>query len=398
MATLADIRNLISDAREGTGRFFRQEGSSWMSNLRDATLVGAGGVSAGTSADILRKQLKHIKQYNPTIVSASPNKAHPKSVLKLLSKLRDGDVMISGEAPGLTKAKKLSVAIGDMFGDMFGGSMGGFDDHAAVITKELKGGLRTLVPTHILDNPKGRRTPWVPAGSKGVKNFMAGKHSGKHLLGDPIKRYRLAQAQAKKPLTASQLNKILRTELINTREDLLSLAHKREAVPFSILRPKEYDRAKTHKYLREVGNTTFSYPDMIQSAVQRRFMPRWATDLLEKARTKLRPGASQQGASCAGGVCKAIMGKGTYNLPSDIRQMKEFDTVMDVLPEHALKRMGGTPKNLAPVRKIMRRGAFGTSIPGMLGGLGLLGLGTYGAMNRGGTGVHTVRNILEKRD
>jgi hypothetical protein len=278
--------------------------------------------------------------------------------------------------------------------------MGGFDDHAAVITKEPKavgsGGLRSVVPTQILDKPKGRRTPWVPAANKARKT-IASQKGRKKFFRDPIKtikqiygRYQLAQAQAKKGLTADQLNKTLMTNTVSTYDDLLNMAHKTTPlnaipegpVPFSILRPKEYDRAKTHKYLREVGNTTFSPLDTAQAATQRRFAPRWATDLLEKVRTKLRPGASQQGTNCAGGVCKALTGKGTYNLPSDLRQMKEFDTVMDVLPEHALKRMGGTPKNLAPVRKIMRRGAFGASVPGLLGGLGLTGLGMYGAMNR----------------
>lgn len=40
MATLTDVRNLLSDAREGKGRFFRQEDPSWMSNLSSDVQAG----------------------------------------------------------------------------------------------------------------------------------------------------------------------------------------------------------------------------------------------------------------------------------------------------------------------------------------------------------------------
>ena len=410
-------------ADEGSSGFL----ATLLRNLRDVSLVGAGGVSAGTAGDFLRRQLKYIKQYNPTIVSASPDRFAPKSVLRhVLPKLREGDVLVHGDMPidvkevarqkhllklrkelnrqlraagGTPKptpmsaiklnAQKLVRAITDMGS----GGMGGFDEHAKIFTRPKRHGiqsygpLRSVTPTVIPDNPKGRRTPWVPAAERARKN-VATRKGRRQLFRDPVEavkrvygRYRLAQAQARKPVTQPQLNKLL-SDTVAGSDELLDLASKKEPMPFSIMRPKEYSQQKAHKYMRQVANTTVDNADTWQAAVQRRLMPRWASDLIEKVRTKIRPGASQQGTNCAGGVCKAILGKGTYNLPSDFRQMKEFETVMDVMPENALKRMGGTPKNLEPVRKIMRRGAFRGSLPGLLGGLGLMGLGTYGAMKR----------------
>jgi len=405
-------------ADEGSSGFL----ATLLRNLRDASLVGAGGVSAGTAGDFLRKQLKHIKQYNPTIVSASPDRSHTKSVLRrILPMLREGDVLVHGDmpidvkdvarqkelqkqlkslnsqiraaggevpkrAPGAA-IKRTAERIARYVTDLGSGGMGGFDEHAKIFTRPKTRGIKSygplisVTPTHVPDNPRGRRTPWVPAAEKARKNLMSGRRTRRHLVGDPIKRYRLAQAAARKPISQNKLNALLK-DTATASDELLDFASKKEPIPFSIMRPKEYSQRQAHQYLRQVANTTFDTADTWQAALQRRLMPRWASDLIEKVRTKIRPGASQQGTNCAGGVCKAILGKGAYNLPSDLRHMKEFDTVVDVMPENVLKRMGGTAKNLDPVRKIMRRGAFRGSLPGVLGGLGLMGLGAYGAMKR----------------
>ena len=321
--------------------------------------------------------------------------ARQKHLLKLRKEL-NRQLRAAGGKPKSTpmsaiklKAEKLVQGVRDMGS----GGMGGFDEHAKIFTRpkipgtQSYGPLISVTPTHIPDNPTGRRTPWVPAAAKARKN-VATRKGRRQFFRDPVKsvkriydRYRLAQAQARKPVSQDQLNKLLRGT-IEGSDELLDLASKDRPLPFSIMRPKKYSQRQAHQFMRQVANTTVDNPDNWQAALQRRLMPRWASDLIEKVRTKIRPGASQQGTNCAGGVCKAILGKGAYNLPSDFRQMKEFDTVVDVMPENVLKRMGGTPKNLDPVRKIMRRGAFRGSLPGMLGGLGLMGLGAYGAMKR----------------
>ena len=82
--------NLSNDTAPPMKKGGADEGSSGflatlLRNLRDASLVGAGGVSAGTAGNFLRRQLKHIKQYDPTIVSASPNRFACKERLETYS-------------------------------------------------------------------------------------------------------------------------------------------------------------------------------------------------------------------------------------------------------------------------------------------------------------------------
>lgn len=453
---------LKGGADEGSGGFL-----SGLVKALSMLGVGAGGISAGTSADFLRRQLKYIKQYNPTVVTSGTTNPWYAGTARerVMPLIREGDVLVYGDSlrspdaaglrgtrPGLTQrmlakpGAKMTIKNRTALGqkkqnilkeiedidrraaqqvrknvrvknmrDLLSGGMGGFDEHSELITRSSKyprDPLRSVLATNVAVNPAARRSPGVAMAIRGLTEFPkkylhniasakkkgtsggraalpAFRRAWSGVLGDQFQqRRRFVDPAAKGSLTTSQLDDVLhqtykqgprgRTQGSMPMWQRLTVMG-REPTPFSILRPKNYSQTKAHKYLKQVGNTTFAMPDTIQSVGLRRLMPRWATDLVEKIRNKVSPGASQAGAQCAGGVCKAVTGKGAYNLPSDLRHMKEFETVGDFIPQSALKQTGATRKNLEPLRKLMRTGAFKASLPGLIGGLGLAGLGMYGA-------------------
>tara|TARA_B100000745_G_scaffold300554_1_gene255230 strand:+ start:17096 stop:20380 length:3285 start_codon:yes stop_codon:yes gene_type:complete len=353
-------------------------------DVRDVGLVGAGGVSAGGSANFLRKQLKHVKNYNPTVVTPGAG------LKKVLSLLREGDVVIQGDAPS-------SRVTGSLVRDMFGGGMGGFDEHAQILTKPVRDPkgrgtapkLRAVYTGAVVGSPKARRSRLQAAGGLALKrlrkSFAPGKafNLGKKYLnhyGDPEFG----------SISPERLDKALRSpkETFKAWEHLDDMARVAAdpsdgPLPFSILRAKDTpSQAKVHKGLQQLGNTTFSGLDTAQSAVQRRLLPNWVSALHEKLTGKPRGASSFQGTNCAGGVCKVLTGKGGYRLPSDLRHMKEFKTVGDYIPETVLKRYGATAKNLEPLKRVMRRGSFKAAIPGLLLGSALATVGAGGGFYR----------------
>lgn len=353
-------------------------------DVRDVGLVGAGGVSAGGSANFLRKQLKHVKNYNPTVVTPGAG------LKKVLSLLREGDVVIQGDAPS-------SRVTGGLVRDMFSGGMGGFDEHAQILTKPVRDPkgrgiapkLRAVYTGEVVGSPRARRSSLQAAGGLALKRlrksfapgkaFNLGKKHFNH-YGDPEFG----------SISPERLDKALRSpkETFKAWEHLDDMARVAAdpsdgPLPFSILRAKDTpSQAKVHKGLQRLGNTTFSGLDTAQSAVQRRLFPNWVSALHEKLTGKPRNASSFQGANCAGGVCNVLTGKGGYRLPSDLRHMKEFKTVGDYIPETALKRYGATAKNLEPLKRVMRRGSFKAAIPGLLLGAGFATTGAGGGFYR----------------
>jgi len=240
----------------------------------------------------------------------------------------------------------------------------------------------------------------------------------------------VAQEILRGGLTKKELNRILndpyRTidypgggkQQLHLLEDYLEENIIRNDKPFSILRPKRGARAtgpERIKSLMEVGNTSFGGIESAGAGIQRRFLPRWFTDLMERGRKKLRPGASTQGTQCAGGVCRVTLGKGVYNIPSDLRHMfKDFETVADVVPQDLLLPRGGldldtgqrfkwrhtgntVAESLANMKKIMRRTAGRTALPGILAGLGLAGWGAHGLASRKRPGRLDLKKFLESK-
>ena len=150
MANLADIRNLISDAREGKGRFFRQEDSSWMSNL-------SSDVQAG------RRRRYDPKIGMPEVAGASLPAALPAKALWDYNKvMRPAAFKMINNAPvmsyyELEKAMRL--------GDVGLQGLGATDFPVLVGGSEIAGGQPLPHGFVVGGNPKGRFTRVFHGGS-----------------------------------------------------------------------------------------------------------------------------------------------------------------------------------------------------------------------------------------
>lgn len=392
-------------------------------DVRDVGLVGAGGVSAGNAVNFSRKQLEYIKNYNPTVVGS------PAEAAKRIAKtLQEGDIILQGDSPirwgdkkphGISRLDHNTSKVTDYIRSIFSGGMGGHDEHASLVTtppdtqavrQYRRSGYygpgfperpgpklqpRAVWTGEVVKNPAARRWKSPPSlkllwkgilsGIKGqnLRPVRAGvRNAGRHLqrYGKPgygaLSQQKLERALKKQNITARQhIERMLRT-------DVASNAYNFGPNRFSILRPKNApSQSQIHDYLQRVGNTTFGSGNMTTSATLRRLLPQGITDFYESI-AKRRGGRFQQGTNCAGGVCAALTGRGVYNIPSDLRHMKEFETVRDYVPETVLKRYGATAKNLEPLKKAMRRGSFRAAIPGLLLGATLTALGAQGVISR----------------
>lgn len=380
--------------------------------------LGLGGLSTSASLSHLVKQLKFIAKYNPEILGG----AGSKSLAKALKSLRAGDVLVYGDsvAGGPSLINKLP---GYYTGS---GGMGGFDEHA-VYLQQLddrygKGGargLRAVTPTEqtdtrsmkvlreIFDDPTYRPktySPRVKALESAIKQSLlkalglADHGRGGPLRGGEFRNYVDAirslpasyvkqheKLQKQKPdfrtghISKREHQRILRhPELASTASEYFTPYDASEAAPFSVLRAKDKDLDLSSKRLRNIAKDTISEGDMAVASLRRRFLPSWLTEATDRARSYINPRRSNQAPTCAGGSCYVATGKGRTLLPSDLRYNKDFSVAKDYLPRAYLKARTGersVAKGMEKLKHSMRGGAFRSSVPGLLVGGALTGLG-----------------------
>lgn len=378
-----------------------------------AFLAGSGGLIAETNVRHLLRQLAYLKKYNPALLDG----AKSKSFSNALKRMRDGDVITFGDPSLRGKARRQGTDLFRKAYESGSGGYGGIDEHALLLQKldpTWTGGgdpgLRAAVTTQMtvpdrksdvkqlkeileIDRKSGGR---IFNQRSGVHAALSRVLTNPELLASPKKLLRavnkeMANSAGKGTgaVTAAQLDDLLRYMQPTTRE-----AFSNSSVPYSILRPKNYDRAATQARLRDTAKDTIGAMDMTDAATRRRFMPEWLTEATDKAMEYVLPNRSNQAPTCGGGACYTATGRGKTLLPSDLRFNKDLDVVEDYMPKRYLfDRYGEVPKgtSLADARKIkdefdavgalaklkndMRKASWRTALPGLAFGAGRMGVG-----------------------
>ena len=387
-----------------------------------AFLAGSGGVIAETNLRHLLRQLAYLKKYNPTLLDGAKSKGFTSA----LKRMRDGDVLTFGDKSSRGRARRRGDGLFRKAYEAGSGGYGGIDEHALVLQKldpRWTGGgdkgLRAAVTTQmtIPDNKSDvkrlKEILNIDRNSGGrIFNQRSGIHSALDkvltdpmLLTEPKKLLKRVNKELKNSATKSsgkvtmdQLDDLLRYMQPTTRE-----AFGDSSVPYSILRPKNYDRAAAQARLANTSKDTISAMDMVDAASRRRAMPEWMTEATDKAMNFINPNRSRQAQTCAGGACYTATGKGKTLLPSDLRFNKELDVVGDYMPKRYLwDRYGEIPKgtDLAGARKLkeefdavgalkqlkkdMRKSSWRTALPGL----------AFGALRVGGGAAMLGRNLF----
>jgi len=276
----------------------------------------------------------------------------------------------------------------------FGGSMGGLDSHTEMFMRKNPFDLKGLAPTSLVtvtpgevvqggEHITGRVSPRTKALKKFIQQFRPWRPGGG--LFDSIraahKRFKFSDpARAAEGMTPELFRKSWSGHYGPGwfgAEDFIDemLAGDRSV---SVLRPKSFNRGEALERLREVGNVTFGELDQQLAGVRRRIIPSSIADTVESIKRKVFGGEPRLGTQCAGGACRAVLGRGARNIPSDLRYMKELDVVGELLPDASAAQFG----SLKNMRKYMAARARLTSLPGLAAALGIGGLGTYGLLNR----------------
>ena len=364
--------------------------------------LGLGGLSTSASLSHLVKQLKFIEKYNPEILGLKKGQ----SLSNAVRQMRAGDVVVYGDpmSGGPSLINKLP---GYYAGS---GGMGGIDEHAVYLQqlddrygKGGERGLRAITPTEqtdtrsmkvlreIFDDPNYRPktySPRIKALEAAIKRSLLKAQAGNYV--DAISSLPSSYVKQHEKLQKQKPN--FRTGQISKREHQRILRHPElastvsdyfypvgdEAVPFSVLRPKEKDLAKSSRRLRNIAKDTISEGDMVLASAKRRIMPAWLTEGLDNVQRYLNPRQSKQAPTCAGGSCYVATGKGRTLLPSDLRYDKSFQAAKDYMPADYLKARTGersVAKGMEKLKHSMRGGAFRSSVPGLLVGGALTGLG-----------------------
>jgi hypothetical protein len=199
--------NLVKQARINANlveelRARQRAGGNTRRDLIDTGFIGAGGVTGTSAADILRKQYKFIRDYNPTSVYTGDApvrglKRGAKSVADVAKSLREGDVIVYGlDDPWRGFAPKGQLGWKDKIMQRayqtVSGGMGGFDEHSTLVHRVpgSRGKLQAIYPAQLVKQPKTRRSPSIAAADKFFERLW-----GKSWWPSPLRAAQQARAR-----------------------------------------------------------------------------------------------------------------------------------------------------------------------------------------------------------